>query len=104
LRLSSLSGEQVDNEVTSDAEQPASERASVWVRVVPLDGSGHGAEDFLDKILGIGFLEPSSSRESVHQRSIDLGEFGPGALVTLVAEANEQTGVCARLCIHPVAL
>ena len=32
------------------------------------------------------------------------GKFGPGALVTHVAEANEQTRVCARLCIHPVAL
>ena len=40
----------------------------------------------------------------MHQRSVDLCEFGPGELVTHVAEANEQTGACARLCIHPVPL
>jgi hypothetical protein len=80
LRVSSLSGEEVEDQVPSDAEQPTSERASVWVRIIPLDGSGHGAEDFLNQILGIGFLKPSSSRESVYQ-PVDFDELGPGALV-----------------------
>jgi hypothetical protein len=102
--MSSLSGEEVDNQVPSNPRQPAPERASVRVGVVALDGPGDSAEDFLDQVLSVGFLEPSPPGEPVHEWAVNLRELGPGALIAQIAEAKEKTGACARFVVHPVVL
>ena len=81
VRMPSPGGEEIDDQVAGDPGEPPPERAPVRVRVVPLDRSGHGAEDFLGEILRIGLLKPTSLRKSVHQWTIDLGELAPGPLV-----------------------
>ena len=95
-----LGDEKVDDQVAGDPGKPAAERPACRVRVKRLDRPGDRAKDFLNQVLGIGFLKPPAFRKLIHQRTIDLGKLAPSLLVAAISQANEQARMRHRCLIH----
>ena len=53
---------------------------------------------------GVGVLKPLPARESVNQRRVNRREFGPGAVVLGVAQADQQARSSVRHLVHSIPL
>src|SRR5262249_10034521 len=100
--LSALCGQEVDDQVAGDPEEPAAEGAAGRVGIPPVDRTGHGAEDVLGEVVGVGPLKPPAARPPVDQRLVDLHELGPGRLVARVEEPDQKALPRARRIGHIV--
>ena len=54
------------------------------------------------EVKGVGILKPLPARESVNEGRVNRREFGPGAVVPRVAQADQQARSSLRHLVHSI--
>src|SRR5262249_42530902 len=95
--------EEIDHQVASDREQPATEGAAPRVIRLALDGPGHRPEDLLDQVGGVGILKPPPPGQAADERGIDFRKLSPRLFIARVPKPDEETGPSGRRFVHSLA-
>src|SRR5579871_240554 len=92
-----LAGQEPEQQVAGNPEQPGAKPTLGRVGVPAIDGRGHRAKNFLAQISGVGVLKALAASQLVDQRFVNLYEFCPCRLIARVPQSQHQTVPCAWL-------
>ena len=101
-RVGSLAAEGVDDCVAGDSGEPGTETCFLGIGFPAMDRFGHGKEDGLGEVLGVGVLHPSPAGHAVNHGAIDGYELVPRLGIGRISELEQQAVTCFGEFVHDI--